>query len=234
MSTGLDLVTRSVKSFNGLGVGETMDGTEAQEALVTMNSMLASWQADGLMPWGELISAFNLVNGTVSYTYGTGGVFNAARPQKINKANLIVTTQSPVLRIPLDVLSYQEFAEIQLQALPGTYPSGIYPDWAFPLMTVYLAGTPGSDLQLELYTWQQLQNFAALSDSFNMPPEYEEAIIYNLALRLAPSYGLVANAALAATSKSIIERLNSVTPTLASDHATLPSTPGFVSIYSGQ
>jgi hypothetical protein len=28
------------KSGNGLGVGETMDGTEAQEALVTMNSML--------------------------------------------------------------------------------------------------------------------------------------------------------------------------------------------------
>lgn len=234
MSTALDLVSRSAKSFNGLALGETMDGNEAQEALLMLNSMLALWQAEDLMPYGELISTFNLVNGTQTYTYGTGGVFNATRPQKITAANIILTSVSPAQRIPVDIINYQQWADISIQAQPSnTYPSVLYPDMAFPLMTLYLWGVPGSNLQLELFTWQQLQNFAALSDSFSMPPEYEEAIIYNLAVRLAPTMGLQANYDLAASSKATIQGLNAVTPVMECDEAIVASTPAFISIYSG-
>jgi hypothetical protein len=236
--TALDLITRSLKALGAVAAGETLPDDEAEDGLVALNAMLGSWNAESTMVIGELISTYTLVSGTQTYTIGSGGVFNATRPQKITQANLIYSGVTPNTRLPLDIIDYQQWSDIRILSQPSnTFPSRLYCDYNFPLATIYLWGSPGSSLQLELYTWQALTTFALLTTTFSLPPEYDEALVYNLALRLAPMYDREPSQmvmALAISSKAAIQRLNSTSPIMWPDAAVSGVTQGIFNIYSGQ
>src|SRR5205085_2790999 len=54
---------------------------------------------------------------------------------------------------------------------------------------LYFNYTPDAKYQVELYQWKAFARFAAGTDTITFPPEYEEAIVYNLARRLAAIAG---------------------------------------------
>lgn len=77
---------------------------------------------------------------------------------------------------------------------------------------------------------QAVSTSADLDEDLNVPEEYEEACRYNLALRLAPEYGKVVSAdiaAIAMESKANIKRSNAPTAYLEVDAALLPQRAGF-------
>jgi hypothetical protein len=166
IATPQDIIIRAMKAINALAAGETPAGEDTQDGLDVLNSMIRSWNAEGTAIYGELISAFNLVNGTQTYTYGYRRSLQCNPSAEDHESK-----RHPDLGKPRSKNSRRHH---HLSRMGGyfnsgpasnTYPSVLYPDMAFPLMTLYLWGVPGSNLQLELYTWQQLQIFAALSDS---------------------------------------------------------------------
>jgi hypothetical protein len=70
-----------------------------------------------------------------------------------------------------------------------------------------------------------LTTLTALSDTVSFPPAYNEAITYNLALRLGPAYGQEPTptmVAIAHESKQALQKRNLRPPFLASD-AVIPS-----------
>ncbi len=238
MSTALDLITRSLKSFNAIAASETLDSATAQDGLDALNGMIGQWNAESTMILGQTINTFNLVAGQQTYTYGSGAVdFNTTRPQAITEANLIITTVSPVLRIPVEIINYDQWASILVQTQPvNSYPSKLYWDTGFPTGNIYLWGPPVASLQLELYTWSPISKFAALITAFSLPPEYEEAIVYGLALRLAPMFDKELgqlSIQLALQSKANIQRLNAVTPLMASDLTSNTAPRGIYGFFSG-
>jgi hypothetical protein len=52
---------------------------------------------------------------------------------------------------------------------------------------------PTQDLTLVLTQWAQFERFESLGSDIDLPPGYELAIVYNLALELAPIYGKAQN-----------------------------------------
>jgi hypothetical protein len=62
---------------------------------------------------------------------------------------------------------------------------------------------------LVLYVQQALTDFSSLTQTYQIPDGYEEAIVYNLAKRLAKPYGSTLDFTLeAATSLSLLKRAN--------------------------
>ena len=101
-------------------------------------------------------------------------------------------------------------------------PAKLYNDANAPLATVALYPYPTENVSLELYSWQALAQFADLVTPVALPDGYEEAVIYNLAVRLAPEYGRALDAtvaALAIQSKAAIEALNAPSPAAHLDPA---------------
>jgi hypothetical protein len=232
-ATCLDLIRSSLRMIGQLGPGRGASASELTDALFVLNSMLDNWNTDSLKIFTTRIDAYNLQAGKYSYTIGPSGAdFTAPRPVRIEEANIILNTINPVLRMPLTLIDDQRWSLVKIQAiLPGAIPTLLYNDGGNPTSTLYLWTPPGQSYQLELFTWQQLTQFAATTDTVAAPVGYLDAMRYNLAVRLASEWGKPIRpdvVELARTTLADIQSLNSSTPTMNCDAAVLKSPGGGV------
>ena len=186
---------------------------EASDGLQVLNAMLDSWLAERLMTFSILISTFPLTPLQQTYTCGPGGNFNMTRPAKIDRIS-IVSLLNPLqpIELAIPMLSEQEWQQIVVKNIPTTLPLEVYDDAAYPLRNLSYWPIPTIAVNTILYTWQQLTQFPDLVTDLQFPPAYAKAIRYNLALDLAPEFGvsqinpLVVEQAL--ESKGIVKSIN--------------------------
>lgn len=157
------------------------------DCLEIFNRMVGTWSNVTLNIFEELISSITLTAGQQTNTIGPGGNFNQARPIRILHANLIISPGPPATRRPIKPLSPEEWAAKRVQAVNGP-PLHVYDDYASPLSTLYWWPIPDQNYAAELFTPNQIPTATALSNLIQLPPGYEEAIVHNLALRIAAQF----------------------------------------------
>jgi hypothetical protein len=171
--------------------GMTVPPDLEADGLIALNNMIESWNLDKLMIYTELISTYTLTPNQYIYTIGpTASDFVTTRPLSIEQANIILNTVQPVLRKPLNIITYREWSNIAVQDIPAAYPNVLYYDRGFDTGgdgKIYMWPGPYASYNLELYTWQQLTQFANISTtSYSFPPGYEKALRYGLAVEMFP------------------------------------------------
>lgn len=207
--TVAELIRGALRKLGVLASSETPTAAEESDALATLNAMLDSWAGERLALFATLRSTYTLTIGLNPHTIGTGGTFSTTRPVRIDRAS-IVPQQEPGAELPLALLSDAEWQETQAKEQDGR-PTSLWIESAYPLMKLHFNPVPDVADTLILYTWQQLGRFASASADFDFPPGYERAILFNLAVELAPEYGAVPSNDLlriADESKSTLKRLN--------------------------
>lgn len=182
MATAQDLIERALRRINALGSGSILPSNEAQDGLEALNAMLASWSVEGAYVFTESKETFNLT-GAASYTIGSGGDFNTTRPMYFTAAYV----SSGNTDYPLRQITNREYANIAQKQI-ATITNSYYYDAGFPLGTIYLYPVPSGVTTITLYSFKPLTGFSGLTTTFSMPPEYEAAIVNNLAVWLAPEY----------------------------------------------
>jgi hypothetical protein len=153
-STYSDLITQAAQELNLVARGEGIaDPTMSQFLLDRLTAMVDSWNLKPtVIPWYQQ-HIFNLVPGQQSYLIGNGAPdWDAPRPIRLdpNATNLLLLSSIPPVRVPLTVLSVQQWANIALPQLQISFPQAIYLDrsvitpTAFTNVTVNTAGGPFS------------------------------------------------------------------------------------------
>ena len=104
---------------------------------------------------------------------------------------LIVADPTPrSVDYPLDIIEAREdWNRIGYKGISG-FPSSVFYDSGFPMGTLYVNPIPGPQFELHLSLKQALAEFSDSATDINLPAQYHEALLYNLAVRLAPMYGL--------------------------------------------
>lgn len=216
--TGRDLVSASLRLIGVLAPGETLPAAEAADALATVNRMIDSWSNESLLIHAKVREVFSLVGGTQSYTIGTGGTFNTDRPLRVDAASIKVGSTE----YPLNQLGIAEWAAISDKTSTSDIPTDMYLSGSYPLETISLYPTPSAANSIVLYSWKPLDQISTLDTDVSLPPGYEEALIYNAAIRLSPEYGRTVTAEvamLAAEAKASIKRMNHKPRLLRADPA---------------
>ena len=110
---------------------------------------------------------------------------------------------------PLSILeSREDYARIALKTFQ-TIPASVFYDAAWPTGSLYFWPVPPvAQYELHIFTKASLQVYSSTSDALNLPPEYTEALIYNLALRLPGGNVSPAIAGLARASLNTIRMAN--------------------------
>lgn len=214
MTTARDLIKGALRKIAVLGTGASLNPNEAQDGLSALNQMIASWSVEGNLVFTQQFETFPIVNGQASYTVGVGGDFDTERVFRVSSVYVTQSTQDYILtRYNKD--EYARIVDKDTQSIPTIF----YYDANYPLSNLKLYPVPVGVVSITLVDENALSGFDSLDTVFAMPPEYEEALIYNLAIRLAPEYErtvLPDVATIAAKSKRIVESQNSRNNTPAS------------------
>ena len=227
--TANELIGRSLKTIGVLASGETADNDSVADSLVVLNNMVDSWGTNRLTIYTVTRNVLDLTASTQEYTIGTGGTFNIVRPITIERASIILDKDaSSTEKIELPIrgpLTVSQWQDVAIKGTTSTYPTNFYYDraWAAGLAKISVWPIPNSSsVQLVLYVPTALTSFADLTTSYTFPPGYEEALRYQLALRLAQEFGAAVSGGLlelANESFANIKRINTSRETLGIDPA---------------
>lgn len=221
-----ELIYDSLRLVGVLHIGEGPSGDEHTECLRVANTMLDSWKNERLMAFHIARDVYGLTPPRESYTLGPGGDLDGERPVRIENAGIVIPDNpAQPYELPLAMPNKDQYAALRLKSLESTWPTAMYHEPAFPLAVLHFYPVPTTALQVALYAWRQLTAFSSLDQAVSFPPGYEEAIAYNLALRLAPRYreAMVSPLVLdtARNAKAGIKRVNLPKPVMSCDAALL-------------
>lgn len=211
MATGSAIISRALRLIGALAAGETASATEQADALEALNAMLDSWRTESLAVYAFRDETLTLT-GAASYTIGTGGALNTTRPVKIESAYQRVST----VDYPVRLASADAWYRLAAKSTTSNVAEWLYYEPAYPLGVLYLYPKPTSGV-LHLVTWVPLTAVTAAAE-VALPPGYQDAITYHLAVRLAPEYGRPVTAELAAltrNAKEVIQRVNFRSPLMS-------------------
>jgi hypothetical protein len=217
MTTPVELINLALKQSGVLGVGQTATSEDVADAFKLMNMMLAQWQTDRFLVY-RLVTTGKACTGQLSYTVGIGGDFNIPRPDRISSAFVQLTAQSAPNKVdyPLTLIQAREDYNRIAVKQQGAMPTALFYDSNYPLGSVFPWSVPDSQYTLFITTYVQLQQFTSPFDDIVLPPQYEDAILWNLAGRLCPMYGLE-------PSQTIIKLASAGMNTLKTSNTQVPS-----------
>jgi hypothetical protein len=201
-STVNDLIHSSMRLIGAIAAGETMETNELNDALVSLNQMLSSWNTEGASLVGRQRLQVNVGFGN-SY-------FLSQRPVKIDAASTSISGVDSALEI-VDSAGW-EAIPVPEKAMQSIFIRKLYCDYLYPNSTVYIWPTPRLSGSLELWIYAVMTQFANLTDTITLPEGYEAGLRWNLALNLAPEYGRPVDpsvAQLAQNFKASLVQLNS-------------------------
>lgn len=186
--TATQAIYRAYRYLGYLRGGMTAPTDYMNDGLDALNDMLSSWRTQSLIVYAISDDIYTLVTNQQTYTIGpVAANFTAERPTWIKDANIILNNLNPVVRQPMEIIrDSTEWSEIRVRTLPNAIPLKLYYSPTTPNGTIFLWPGPLQAYQLELFTWKHLPRFADLTTNYDLPPGYEEAIKYNLAVALAP------------------------------------------------
>jgi hypothetical protein len=187
MATVRDVVKRSMRLLGAIAAGEAPSADEQADALSALTTMLDSWSLEGLIVYAKAREEFTLTASQSSYTFGTSGNFNSARPIRIEIATVKQVGSS--IEIPIEIVTLAEWAGISDKTVTSNFPRRIYPEGTYPLETVNVWPVPSEGASLVLHSWKPLSTLASVDTTITFPPGYQRAIEYNLAVELAPEFG---------------------------------------------
>jgi hypothetical protein len=184
MPTALDMIKRSMRLVGALGGGETPTADEQSDGLAALNSMLDSWSIERLSVYQTQEEQFTWTGSAGSQTMGSGGDFNTTAPAEVVGGYQRVSN----IDYPIQIANEAQWAALPAKSTTSSLITWMYPAYAAPLVTLYAWPVPSANATVRIRTWKALQNFSAATTSLAMPPGYQEAIEYNLAINLADEY----------------------------------------------
>lgn len=220
MADAATLIKDAMQDLGVLGAGRTPTSSDYTDCLRKLNAMLDSWSTSSiLVPFTTQIS--HTLDGSQSYTIGSGGDINTTRPTYINSAYVNDGSNDYPLFVLRDRSAYDRISD---KSDTGT-PELVYYEPSLPTGTIYVYYVGDSSHTLYLNVRGQLTAFPDTTTDVDIAPGYNKAIYTNLAIEIAPMYEIsVSNelAKKAQESLAQIKRLNLPAPIMQYD----PAMPG--------
>ena len=231
--TGSEIAEDAFGLLNVYLPGEATPGADSAFAMRMLNDWLSEQSQKAMMCPAISRQRFDLVADQGGpddpYTIGYGADFDTVKPanqNSITAANLILTSTSPEVRVPLGIYTDQSYDANKLPDMSNTQPTGLYyqpftasaaNDWGevriWPVPTV-------SYNDLELFIQLALLQFADTTTTYYVPNGVPRMLKYNLADMLQVPYGKTLGAAaqrMAMSSLGTFKRSNTTLSDLMND-----------------
>lgn len=178
-----NLCTAALRKLRVIDPTETPSATELDNVFTEMKRMLKQWAARRIYAAYSTEDTHTLTAGTQSYTIGTGGTINTARPIQINEGCFV---RANGIDYPLKKIGETEYQGLPYKDLGSDYPSRIWYKPEYPLGKVFLWPPGGGELHL--WSTKHFTEPATIGNDWAFTQESQDAIVWNLACRMSPEF----------------------------------------------
>ena len=232
--TAGDQINRALRLLGVLAEGESPSAETSQDALMAMQQMIDSWDTERLSVFCTQDQVFTWPAGIVSRTLGPTGNFVGLRPVLLDDSTYY---RDPGTGVSFGVkfINQQQYNGIAVKTVTSTYPQVIFVNNTFPDIDMYVYPRPTRDLEWHFVSVQKLDNPAGLATILYFPPGYLRAFTYNLAMEIAPEFGIEPSPQvqrIAMTSKRNLKRINNPDDVMSLPYAIVATRQRF-NIYAG-
>ena len=181
------IVRRALRMVGAFTSTDAPRPEQTTDAVTVLNLMLKAWSIEGLL-WLRQFVNITLVAGQNYYTLGPLGTPVIDRPLHVFACNRKSTSGNEIPMISITRTDWMAIPNKTTSSIPVQY----YYDPQTTNGTLYVWPTPqtGTTDVLVLDVDRQLDIMNDNLDDFDFPMQWQEAITYNLAARLAPEYGV--------------------------------------------
>lgn len=212
-TTARSMIYAALGEIGAYGDEETPDAPGVNKALEILNRMWGGWSVTLGAINAETLDSLTLIPGQAVYSIGTSGGadFVFSRPLSIKAAQFRFAANSDQ---PIDVITYDAYQAITDKATTSEMVESLAYNATFPLGQILVWPVPTVAGVVRLTSLKTLTAFDldTVLDTL-LPPGYENAIVPNLAIYLAPKWGRSPSQLLlerAETTKAEIEMANMV------------------------
>jgi len=185
MSTAQEIIEDALIELGVLVAGGSLATDDLAWGKRKFNRFLKTLSLDALNINFLTKENFSLSSGTVSYTIGTGGNFDTARPNSFDIAFIREDDHDYEVR----VRPIHEYWEISDKTIPNR-PTAMYYDRQTTLGIVYFDYVPNANHDFHFTSSKPFIVYDDVeSENVVVPGEHEEMFVSNLAVRLASRYG---------------------------------------------
>ena len=234
MATAGDQINRALRLLGVLAEGETPSAAVSQDALTAMNQMIDSWNTERLSVYATQDQVFNWPPSTRSRTLGPTGDFVGNRPILLDDATYFRDPQTNV-SYGIKIINQQQYDGIAVKTVTSTYPQVIWVNMTFPDIEMYIYPVPTRLLEWHFVSVEELSAPANLATQLYFPPGYLRAFAYNLAMEIAPEFGVEPSPQvqrIAMASKRDLKRINNPDDVMSMPYSLIATRQRF-NIYAG-
>ena len=232
--TAGDQITRALRLLGVLAEGETSSASVMQDSLMAMNQMIDSWNTERLSVFCTQDQTFTWPAGQITRTLGPSGNFIGLRPVLLDESTYF---RDPGTNVSFGIkfINQQQYNGIAVKTVTSTYPQVIFVNMTYPDVTMTIYPQPTRDLEWHFVSVQELSNPATLVTDLLFPPGYLRAFTYNLAMEIAPEFGVEPSPQvqrIAMTSKRNLKRINNPDDVMSLPYAIVATRQRF-NIFAG-
>lgn len=232
--TAGDQINRALRLLGVLAEGETPSASVSQDALTALNQMIDSWNTERLSVFCTQDQVFTWPAGEYIRTLGPSGDFVGLRPVLLDDATYY---RDPGTNVSFGIkfINQQQYDGIAVKTVTSTYPQVIFVNMGYPDVTMSIYPRPTRDLEWHFVSVQELTQPATLVTEILLPPGYLRAFTYDLAMEIAPEFGVEPSPQvqrIAMTSKRNLKRINNPDDVMSMPYAIVATRQRF-NIYAG-
>lgn len=220
MATALEIIESAFSKLGVFGSGETLSAEDAALGLRLLNRLLESWSLDNLLIYDTEQIQRTVTSGVSSFSVGPTGDEVMARPIAVLGGYVRVGN----LDYPVEVLDRAQYNSVGDKQTAQGWPVGVYYEASMPDGRIYLAPKVGYACEIFLDVQTLLASFATAGTTVSLPPGYQRALEYNLAVEAAPDFSKEPPKTvvrLASAAKAQLKTLNVSIPVVDSEAAYL-------------
>lgn len=172
-----DVVTQAMIELGVLSSGEEPSDSEMHDGILRLNGMLRHWSGEANL-WRESTA-------TVIIPVGDGAVTLPGSVRNVNSVRSVPSVGTPR---PLAVWNRDQFYSLPNRSQNGA-PVACYIQQGIDGDQLTVWPVPAADITLHLDYSRTAETITAPNETMDMPQEWQEAVIYGLASRVANMFG---------------------------------------------
>lgn len=196
-AVGVSLQNIINEALGHLGVyqGDPLQAPDLQTAFFTLQAMLDGWQLEPGSFRQVAVESFTTQAGKSSYLVGPSALNPSPAPDWVTPFLPMqfdpgsITNFVGTVEIPVGIDARADWEAIALKTMQSSILTDCWPQFGLTAVTLNFWPVPNTSIAVNLYLPQQLSTPAAATATVILPPGYQEAMTFELAIKCSSKFG---------------------------------------------